>query len=209
MTDRMEAAKTAVAADYESFGKNDVTEGGQHFRNSAILEFGKAASEMPPRFQEHEQHPAIPQLALVNASQPVYSLAAAAHGSTYGQCLRAVRAALADPRQNTKNVHRSAQWISNRCAVAESNHNRFIREHTHNTPSPGRENGSSGGRSSSNSEAERQARDARYRQDRETEAKREQARYEQRRQEQIRRDSECAHYHANSHLNLPKPNGCN
>jgi hypothetical protein len=64
---------------------------------------------------EQSQTVRLPELAIDD--QTVFSLA---HGRVYNQCVAKIKAALADPSQNTNHRHRSKQWISNRCAQLEN-----------------------------------------------------------------------------------------
>lgn len=167
---------------------------------SAVFESGALSHFM----QEKQEHPALPSLALQNDNGTVFSLAALAnHGSTYEQCVLAAKHALADPKQNTKHVHRSEQWISNRCAVAESNHNKDINQRPHRNSGT-----SASGDHSAEEYAKHQAEESKHRQEQEAESRRNQQRYERQRQDELERQRTCQNYQANSHLNIPKPQGC-
>jgi hypothetical protein len=190
---------------FENFNKSFEEQVGPDFRTAASLESSSRDSRGFSRLmQEKQEHPALPSLVLQNSEGAVFSLAASNnHGAAYQQCVAAVKHALADPRQNTQHIHRSEQWISNRCAVAESNHNKNINQHPRH---------SSGDHISKSHSDERNAKhqeeENKYRQEREAESKRNQQRYEQRRQEELDKQRRCQHWRANPHMNLTRPEGC-
>jgi hypothetical protein len=188
----------------EHFDRSSDEKGEQHFRSEVNIGSAGVESGLSHFMQEKQEHPSLPSLTLQNDNGTVFSLAALAnHGVAYQQCVAAVKHALSDPTQNTKHVHRSEQWISNRCAVAESNHNKYIDQRPH------RSSGTSASRDHSAEEyAKHQAEESKYRQEKEAESRRNQQRYESQRQDQLERQRSCQNYHANPHLNIPKPQGC-
>jgi hypothetical protein len=61
--------------------------------------------------------------------EAVYELAAARgpHNAAYGQCVAAVKRALADPAENPQHIYRSPAWINARCEKAAANHESYVR----------------------------------------------------------------------------------